>query len=366
MNSDIPHKKNLAALFDSCPKRVLSGDDRIVVFSDLHMGNGSRNDSFRHNGEIFSTILMQFYAENAYHLILNGDVEDLQRFRLRSIVGRWRSVYHAFGAVADRGGLTRIVGNHDLDLLEGGPAVGLLAVLGNENRPDMYADPIHEGLRLGHSSGEIFIFHGHQVSWWYYNHNNIARLLLRYIANPLHISSPTVAEDSRKRFKIERRAYEFASERKILAMIGHTHRSLFESMSKADSVLFEIEALCREYPQSSDPAFLEARVRDLKAELNTIRENEARERCHASLYRENLLVPSLFNSGCVLGKHGVTCLEIERDILRLVYWFDSERDARYHRFRDHTPEVLPGTRFRRIVIKEESLPYIFSRVRLLA
>ncbi len=366
MSCESLRKNKLDELFETCPRRRVTSDDRVVVFSDLHMGNGGRNDSFRHNGSLFCTVLERFYRDRRYHLVLNGDVEDLQRFSLRSIVHRWESVYHALGEVAASGGLTRIAGNHDLDWLEGGPAVSLIAMLGRDHWPELFIDTVHEGLRLQCPNGDIFVYHGHQASRWYQEHNNTVRVLLRYLANPLHISSPTVAADSRKRFKVERCAYEFASEKKILAMIGHTHRPLFESMSKTDSVLFEIELLCRSYPESDRQAEVEARVQELKVELEQIREIEAHTGNHESLYRENLLVPSLFNSGTVLGKFGMTCLEIEGGMLRLVYWYDSSRRERFRRFREHTPEPLYDTGIQRIVIKEESLSYIFSRVRLLA
>lgn len=34
-------------------------------------------------------------------------------------------------------------------------------------------------------------------------------------------------------------------------------------------------------------------------------------------------IPCLFNSGCVIGKRGVTAPEIEEVNIRLVHWFDS-------------------------------------------
>ncbi|SIP97800.1 putative phosphoesterase [Alkalispirochaeta americana] len=360
------HQKDLQEIYDHSPLRKISDGDRLVVFSDLHMGNGGRNDDFRHNGELFSTVLKDYYAARGHHLILNGDVEDLQRFSMRSIVNRWKDVYLAFRAVADRGGLTRIVGNHDLELLEGGPAVTGLGVLGRENWPETFMEPIFQGVRLAHACGTIFIFHGHQTNRWYQKHNNIARLLLRYLANPLHVSTPPVADDSRRRFLVERRAYRFAAERNILVFIGHTHRPLFESMGKTDSVLFEIEALCRAYPESPDQSAIEDRIDQLKEDLLNIQEVEKRDASHASLYEERLLVPCMFNSGNVLGKQGMTCLEIEGGNLRLVYWADTTRKQRYQRYREYPPEPLKGTPFQRIPIKQDSLAYIFSRVRLLS
>ncbi|POR04648.1 hypothetical protein AU468_03070 [Alkalispirochaeta sphaeroplastigenens] len=360
------YQKDLQDIYDHSPLRKISDGDRLVIFSDLHMGNGGRNDDFRHNGELFASVLGKYYARQGYHLVLNGDVEDLQRFSMRSIVHRWEEVYLAFGAIADRGGLTRIVGNHDLELLEGGPSVTGLGVFGREHWPETFMEPVFQGLRLAHRCGTIFIFHGHQTNRWYQKHNNIARLLLRYLANPLHVSTPPVADDSRRRFLVERRAYRFATERNILVFIGHTHRPLFESMGKTDSVLFEIEALCRAYPESDNQRAIEDRIAQLKEDLLAIQEVETRDHSHVSLYEERLLVPCMFNSGNVLGKQGMTCLEIEGGDLRLVYWADTTKKQRYQRYREYSPEPLEGTPFQRVPIKQDSLAYIFSRVHLLS
>jgi predicted phosphodiesterase len=357
---------NLGELYERTPVRQLTPDDRIVIFSDLHMGNGSRTDDFVHNGDLFSDVIRDYYAPDSYHLILNGDVEDLQRFPMKSIVRRWPQVYHALQEVARRGGITRIVGNHDIDLLEGGPSVTPLAMSGHESWPETFIDEVYEGLRLSCDNGELFVFHGHQSSRWYEKHNNIVRLLLRYLANPLRIGNYTVAADSRKRFRTERRAYEFATARKIMAIIGHTHRPLFESMSKVDSLQFEIERLCRKYPKSKKPHKIEKQIGWLKAELMDSQSEAAEEEDSTSLYREHLLVPSMFNSGCVLGKRGMTCLEIENGTLRLVYWYDATRKQKYIQYRADSEAELAGTPYRRTVIKEDSLEYIFSRIRLLA
>jgi predicted phosphodiesterase len=366
VNQDEFSHRNLADLHDRSPVRPLGDQDRIVIFSDLHMGNGSRMDDFVHNGDLFASVLSGYYAPHDYHLVLNGDVEDLQRFGLRSVVRRWPHVYEAFKSIAERAGLTRIVGNHDLELLA--PAWFTLPADRGADLDDiaLYLDPVLEGLRLRHQSGELFIFHGHQTSQWYEKHNHLVRLALRYIANPLRIGNYTVAADSKKRFRTERRVYSFASSQKILAVIGHTHRPLFESMSKTDSLKFEIERLCRKYPKSKKKEKIERRIGWLKAELIELQSDEGEVTEDDSLYREHLLVPSMFNSGCVLGKRGMTSLEIEEGRLRLVYWYDARRKQKYLQYRTKHAETLPNTSYRRVVIKEETLDYIFSRIHLLA
>lgn len=365
-NEESFHERTLGALYRRVPTRALTHDDRFVIFSDLHMGNGSRLDDFKLNADLFTTVLRSYYGTRSFHLILNGDIEELQRFYLRDIVRRWRDVYSILGEIARNGGLTRIVGNHDLDLMSGGlPPYGRM-LRDCDDCPETFIGSVQEGLRLENQHGTIFIFHGHQTSRRYVHYNNVVRIVLRYLANPLHIRNYTVAASSRKRFKTERRVYEFASRQKLLAIIGHTHRPLFESMSKTDTIQFEIERLCRKYPKSKKQENIQRRVEHLKGELFEIRNETGRNAHEESLYQEHLLVPSMFNSGCVLGKRGMTSLEIEGGKLRLVYWYDDRREQKHMLYRAKDPQNLSGTSYNRVVIKEDNLDYIFSRIELLA
>ncbi|MFO7782289.1 MAG: metallophosphoesterase, partial [Spirochaetia bacterium] len=89
------------------------------------------------------------------------------------------------------------------------------------------------------------------------------------------------------------------------------------------------------------------------------------EGARRSLYNADLIVPCLFNSGCVLGKRGMTSLEIRDGRIALVYWFDASRDDATPYRDTHGMEALPGTHYYRVVLEEDSLDYIFSRINLL-
>lgn len=343
---------NLQQLYRSSPVYNLSDEDRYVIFSDLHMGTGKSSDDFLHNAEMFIAVLRDYYLPRGYTLILNGDVEEMQRFRMQKIRERWGEVYDLFEEFEERNGLIRIVGNHDLYHLSG----------------ELLDKPVLEGIRFIHRSGELFIFHGHQTNRRYEKYNNWVAFSLKYIATPLRIRNYSVAHDSRKRFKTERRVYEFASDHKIISVIGHTHRPLFESMSKRDSIIFDIERLVRKYPKSKErkQEKIEQKVRYLKGELYDLLENEPEAAEGDSLYRENLVVPCMFNSGCVLGKRGMTNLEIDRGTFRLSYWYDSNRPQKYLRYRNNKVERLEETPFHRVTINQDTLDYVFSKIRLLA
>ena len=86
----------LSQLYKTAPVIKLSGKDKIVIFSDLHMGSGSYRDDFLKNSEMFKYIIKHNYLKQHYSLILNGDIEDLFKFSLRSIRKRWPDVYSLY------------------------------------------------------------------------------------------------------------------------------------------------------------------------------------------------------------------------------------------------------------------------------
>ncbi len=344
---------SLNAALEQAPVTELTPDRRIVIFSDLHMGNGSRADDFLSNGYMFSEVLNHHYFPQGYELILNGDVEDLQRFRLDSIERRWSAVYSAFNRFSSADRLYRIVGNHDMKLLD----------------IDDFGDNLHEALRLRYKRDDqtLFVVHGHQTRQMYSERKAWIDFFLRYVANPLRISNRSVSHDSRRKLKVERRVYSFARDMKVLTIIGHTHRPLFESLSKLDTIKFEIENLCREYPEveRSRRREVEERIETLKSRLSAIQEDPRFHVATGSLYNENLLVPCMFNSGAVIGSRGMTGIELSGGEIRLVYWFDRIRSQTYLRYRNHEAERLPDTDFHRVVVQRDSLDYIFSRIKLL-
>ena len=342
----------LTRVYEESPVFDLDANRRLVVFSDLHMGNGGAADDFRANGRMFHRVLRDHYLDESFELILNGDVEELQRFSLQAIKRRWPEVFEIFEAFDGETELYRVFGNHDM------------AILDARHRPD----PIYEGMRWRYGDNDLFILHGHQTAPRYEKRNLWIDFLLRYVANPLRIPNRTVSHDSRRKMKVERQIYHFSSAMKVASIIGHTHRPLFESLSKLDAIKFEIEYLCRRYPEerTSEQREITERIEMLKRELELLREDPELHEPTESLYNSNLMVPCMFNSGCVIGRRGMTCLEIEGNRIRLVYWFDALRSQTYLQYKRYAAEQLPGTDYYKVVIKEDTLDYIFARIRLLA
>lgn len=343
---------NLGELFDQTPFTPLNKKDRIVIMSDMHMGIGDKRDDFVANAPLFINALKNYYLKKDYSLVLNGDIEELQRFEFNQIFSQWQKVYKLFDKFAENNKLFKLIGNHDI------------ALVTKEYKNYPYA--LHEALRFKYKEqNDIFIFHGHQASRKYTLQNALIGYTLRYLANPLGIKNYSVAHSSRKKYKIEKTAYEFSRHQRVMSVIGHTHRPLFESLPKPERIRFRIEQLMREY---SNKELLENNrlvklIKNYKEELSFLHQQS---RTYQNLYNEILHVPCLFNSGCVIGKRGMTCLEITNGKIRLVHWFDKKISKKYLHHTGYEPQQLDDSDFFRLLINKEKLNYIFTRINLLA
>lgn len=345
---------NLDTLFKTAPSLEINKQDKIVIFSDLHMGNGTTRDDFFKNAPLFSYILEQHYLNNDFKLILNGDVEELQKFSIIKIMSRWSRIYQLFDRFNEKKQLIRIIGNHDYELTQWNEYINHHEIL--------------PAIKLYYGDDTIFVFHGHQASAYLEKHNQIAGIVLRYVAKPLHIKNHSTAYDSNRKFRVEKKVYEFSTRKKILTIIGHTHRPLFESLSKVDYLKFKIEQLCRNYiiADNKEKSTIEKYIRIFKQELKYVSKKQKRSTFGESLYNSNILVPCMFNSGCAIGKRGITAIEILNSKIYLVHWFDRRRKEKYLKFKNgHPPEQIGETSYYKTILKEDQLANVFTRIRLL-
>ncbi len=348
---------HLDRLLDRSRSIGLDNDSRILILSDLHMGNGGRRDEFRRNAELVEAILEKYYLPEKYSLILNGDIEELFKFPLNDIVSRWRNLYELFMRFRGNGFFYRTFGNHDASLLD--------------QKEYVLAPFLLESLKLFYGNERIFVFHGHQASVFLWEtYPVVSRAIvwfLRYIAKPFGIRNFSIAYNSRRRFAIERSIYEFSNHAKVVSIIGHTHRPLFESLSKVDYLNYRIEELCRAFP-AAEPQYKESikdKISTFKAELDACYKRGKQIGLRSGVYN-NLTIPSVFNSGCAIGKRGITAIEIDRQQIRLVYWYNGKQSRKFLSDRDSRPMLLDGTGYYRIILNNDHLDYVFSRLHLLA
>ncbi len=346
--------KKLNKLLDASPTIELSSRKCWVIFSDLHMGDGGATDDFKRNSKLFEKVLGEHYLKEKSTLILNGDIEELQRFPIKKIVTQWKSIYDLFNAFNAEGNLFKTIGNHDLEL---------------QLMKELPFDFKHyDSLKLNFRDNHLFIFHGHQASKKYQEHNDLIGFTLKYFANPLGIKSYSVSHSSRKQYKIEKSVYGFSAFNKIVSIIGHTHRPLFESLHKVDRLKYKIEQLCRDFIEAKEAEkdLIRAEIKSQKKELKKYYRQNKDHSFQSYVYNTLFHIPCVFNSGCVVGKRGMTCLEIEDGKIRLVHWFDKKTSKKYLKQGSYQPEQLGDSDCYRMVINEESLDYVFTRIKFLS
>lgn len=349
-----PYFQLLEKLYKDSPVLEITNKDKIVIFSDLHMGDGRSQDDFHKNSNLFLAALKEYYYKNNYILVLNGDVEELHRYQLKGIKKQWEDVYEIFCQFHEDNRLYKIYGNHDSRLFG--------------YKESELGCPTLKSLVLKMKEKRLFIFHGHQASFYYNTFDDLMSLILKFVAVPLRIKSYSVAHNNMKKSHVEKMAYDYARSRQMVSIIGHTHRPLFESFSKIDTLKFRIESLLREYQKSTkkNKLQLEKEILICKDEIKKHAEKGGEDHSISSLYSEDIIVPCVFNSGCVIGKRGMTSLEIADGNISLVHWYGSDINIKYVKKDVDYLFKLEGTDYTRHILKHDSLDYIFTRIRLLS
>lgn len=345
--------KKLNALYESCSRINITNKDKYVIFSDVHLGNGGYQDDFKQNSKLFKQILTQYYLPRNYKLILNGDIEELYKFKLQQITNAWYDVFAIFNEFRNKDSLIKIFGNHDY---------ALHRHFFNEHSLNLF-----EGVRLEYKDNSIFIYHGHQTTNFFEDYFRLSSMFGRYVLNPIGYKNVTLPIDDESKISTEEIAYQFSSHKKVVSIIGHTHRPLFESHSKIDSLKMKIELLLNELhtkKNSNNEKLIES-IKLHKIDLDKLYNEKLKSNNRSSIYNEKLMIPCLFNSGSVIGKRGATGIEIKNGKIALVYWFDEYRSKRYLDYDGVTSKRLGTTSFHKAILKKESLDNIFLRIKLL-
>lgn len=344
---------NLDKLYNNSLQINISDQDRFVIFSDLHLGNGGINDDFAKNAELFDFVLNNYYLKKNYKLILNGDIEELYKFSLKSVFKKWEQIYKTFDKFYQQTGLYKIIGNHDY----------LLRYI--KDLP--YEYPVIDSLKLNYNGSEVFIYHGHQTANLFEQYSMMVHYSIKYLFRT--VANNSIPMVNQKKFQTEKIAYEFAKQKYIISVLGHTHRPLFESLSKIESLRFMLENLINLYYKTNNGIRdgLEFKIKQLKYELETATKVNYSINSVGSIYNDEVLVPCLFNSGAVTGKRGITAIEIKNGRIKLVYWFDRNRSQRYlEDYRHVETRHIPNSNYYKSILRKSKLDYIFMRIKLLA
>ena len=298
-------------------KKLPTKDVSYVVISDTHLGDGGPADDFRDNKETLANALC-WYRKKGFEVILLGDIEELWQFDLDKIVSQYRASIYSELRLFGRGRVHRVFGNHDIEWRH--PSDPAIPGTKTSNR-------VPEGLKLSTAFDEasLFLAHGHQGTTYSDKYSGLGRFVVRNVwtrveplARTFSIHENPSEPQSRITKDFEAIRYQWAKNEKIILICGHSHRAIFASKSRAEELVEKIEDLELRL-QSSKCA---QEKRDLRRKLTKVRKmhEDEKDKGRDIDPMEDNPKPCYFNTGCALYTGGITVIEIDKDVLRLIKW----------------------------------------------
>jgi len=299
--------------------------DRYVIFSDVHRCDKKGNDDFKVNEMIYCYALAVYY-QKGYTLVLNGDIEEGMEADYPAIAQQYQdSVYALERRFADEHRYVRILGNHDIEWQNQDAVNRFLS-------PYLGAIQVHEAVLLG---DRILMLHGHQGAP---QESKLDRFIIRYIWRYLQrwgLTKPLLPILQKYQLVYDRAAtnnvirgnrdkllYEWANQKKLLLIAGHTHRTMFKSFSRLGQINEKIERINNMEDSLTLRYLKPALIEKLTSILNESREELARDKSANRLGQTP--IPCYFNSGCCVYTDGITGIELDRGTIRLIKWEISE------------------------------------------
>jgi predicted phosphodiesterase len=284
-------------------KLPVGGGRKYAVISDLHIGDGSGADNFRQNEKVLCKAL-GYYQNNDYEVILLGDIEEFHQFQLFSILDKYNDSVYAFLRNFGEARVHRVFGNHDPDWALEDPLYDV---------PDLKCCEL---IQLG---PEIILTHGHQARESYEKDLQVVRFgttFYKFVEKFLGSSDPftvMMVPDGKDVIYAD-----WSRETKKIFICGHTHTPVFASKTMYDWIDVKLVRI-----ESALARATEDTAKDLKELKRLLKAKKARM---AELIRDQWLTirqlsaPGYFNSGGGIFSDGITTLEIEGPLIRLVYW----------------------------------------------
>lgn len=222
-------------------KRIsFNNQDKFILFSDCHRGDGSFADDFANNRNIYFHALKQ-YLQNGFQYIELGDGDELwENLFFKDIFESNKNVFLLLQKFYLQNKLYMIWGNHDM--VYRNPNIvkkNFSEYFDNTEGKKLPLMPhlqFHEGIVLQHAETgqELFLTHGHQADFMNYVGWKLNKFLVRVLWKPLQvwgIKDPTSpAKNYLEQIKVERRIKQWiVNNKNIITIVGHTHRPHFPS-----------------------------------------------------------------------------------------------------------------------------------------
>lgn len=218
-------------------KLNIDKNTKLILFSDLHRGSGSRGDSFAKNQLLYLAAL-RYYFENDYTYIELGDGDELwKEDKMTSILGAYQQIFRLLSEFHAQKRFIMLYGNHDSIKKDKFWQMENLYRFHLQNEQEMLAlfpdICIDEAVLLSYlpKGRKILLLHGHQGDFRSSHFFQMTKMCVRYLWQPLEylgLKNPfdTGHKESRQS-KVEQNLKRYAGKVKLPIIAGHTHRPRF-------------------------------------------------------------------------------------------------------------------------------------------
>ncbi|MFC2084962.1 metallophosphoesterase [Bacteroidota bacterium] len=312
------YKKLDSLWLDPEIKKIKTKNKRYVLFSDLHLGDGSEADDFHGNEKAMRAALKKYFGDN-FSLILLGDIEEFWQFDYETVVKKYgNSVYSDIRKFGNNR-VIRIYGNHDMEWK------GLIDPIRNNGKSTGSA---LEAVKMEdvNNNVKLLLVHGHQGGIESDKNSWKSRFYVRKLKalEPIAKFLGFYGEGSATKSQIpkdyEKIFYKWAKKNKVIMICGHSHRAIFASKSYAEQLQDDIYELQYKIQQTSDENKIKGYLKEITKLNDELAYEEMKGRKIDPTEKNIPPKPCYFNTGCGSYTDGITAIEIHNDIIRLVKW----------------------------------------------
>lgn len=211
------YSSRLNKAFQDAPRLPLAENSRYILMSDCHRGNGTSNDNFLKNRNLYQAAL-EYYFRSGYTYIELGDGDELWENRsMNQIIQIHDPIFSMLFQFYEQGRLYFLHGNHDMENARPRP-IGFPAI---QHYPGLILEAKGGGRNL-------YLTHGHQADFLNSVLWKSSRFLVRYVWKPLEhfgLLDPTsAAKNNHRKSKTEKKLSHWAEDTGCILISGHTHR----------------------------------------------------------------------------------------------------------------------------------------------
>ncbi len=228
------YDSRLDRAFQNAPVLPLNHCCRYCLISDCHRGDGSSNDNFLKNQNLYFTALKHYYASGFTYIELGDGDELWENRRMSQIIEIHSNVFWLLSLFHKQNRLYLLYGNHDMEKKKPGYSGRVFQsyfCTDTQCHQELFPDLVfQEGLILENCRHDyrLYLTHGHQADFWNSTGWRVTRFLVRYLWKPLErfgILDPTnAAKNYTQKDRVEQRLSDYASKKDISLVTGHTHR----------------------------------------------------------------------------------------------------------------------------------------------